>query len=433
MVKTVKMLDRTKAPEIHEIDAVTLQIAEVTHLDNGARLHTIYNETQPVVRLDFVFKAGKWFENHSGESDLAAKMLLEGSSNYSAKQIADKVAYYGASFENNHGYDRTEFTLYCLAKYVEDLLPLLLNVLQHPTFPEEEYKLLQLRTQQNLKVQRQKNSYLATHSFTQLLYGAQHPYVFGLDEGLLDQLDLQQLQQFYQDCFTTGELEVFACGAVDDRMHQYLAHMIGQLKLQPTNQSGKQRALGVSAAARKYALVEIPDSLQSSIRIGKRFPLIQDPDYLKLRVLNEILGGYFGSRLMRNIREDKGYTYGIYSAISPKEHDSLFYIGTDVNYAVTEDTINEVGKEISLLQEELVSAEELQTVKNYMLGKFVNNIATIFDQGERYKRIMLHNLPLNHYNNYIATIRSITATEIQKLAQEYLNQESLYTAVAGRK
>ncbi|TPE43813.1 M16 family metallopeptidase [Pontibacter mangrovi] len=426
------MLDRTKAPDTYEIDAVSLQIAEVTHLSNGARLHLIKSETQPVVRLDFVFKAGKWFEAEKGCSDLAAKMLLEGTINYTAKQIADKVGYYGASFENNHGYDRTEFTLYCLAKYTQELLPLVLDVLQNPAFPEEEFKLLKQRTIQSLKVQRQKNNYLATHSFTQQVYGSSHPYTYGFDEGVLEAITKEEAQAFYKGRFISQELEVFACGAIDDLLQRKLEHEIAQLQLQPAAASVSSPHPEI-APTDKYKLVHMKDSLQSSIRIGKRLPKLSHPDYQKLLVLNEVLGGYFGSRLMRNIREDKGYTYGIYSVISPKEHDSVFYIGTDVNYAVTDNTIEEVLKEVKQLQQEEIPAEELEIVKNYMLGKFLNDIATIFDQCDRYKRIVLYNLPLEHYNNYLTTIRTVTAPELQALASQYYKEEELYTAVAGRK
>ncbi|RIJ43161.1 M16 family metallopeptidase [Pontibacter oryzae] len=427
------MLDRTKAPETYEIDAVNIQIAEVTHLSNGARLHAIKSETQPVIRLDFVFKAGKWFEAKKGASDLAARMLLEGSLNHTAKQIADKVAFYGASFENNHGYDRSEYTLYCLAKYTSELLPLVLDVLQNPTFPEEEFNLLKQRTIQSLKVQRQKNNYLATHSFTQQIYGDRHPYTFGFDEGVLEAITKEDTEAYYKSRFVTQELEVFACGAIDDQMQRHLEQEIAKLQIQPSNASVSAHAHDIVTSENKFNLVQVEDSLQSSIRIGKRFPKITEPDYQKLLVLNEILGGYFGSRLMRNIREDKGYTYGIYSAISPKELDTLFFIGTDVNYAVTDDTISEILKEVKTLQQELVPETELETVKNYMLGKFLNDIATIFDQCDRYKRMVLHDLPQEHYNNYVTTIRTITSPELQELANTYLSENDFYTSVAGRK
>ena len=428
------MLDRTKAPETYEIDAITLQIAEVTHLSNGARMHMIKSETQPVIRLDFVFKAGKWFDSKTGVSDLAAKMLLEGTLNHTAKQIADKVAFYGASFENNHGYDRTEFTLYCLSKYVQELLPLVLDVLQNPVFPEEEYKLLKKRTIQNVKVQRQKNSYLATHSFTKQLYGAQHPYVFGFEDGDLENLAKEELENFYKNRFITQELEVFACGAIDDDMQRYLEREIQHLNIQPSKASHTTAQKDATPnSADKTNLVLVEKSLQSSIRVGRLFPHITHQDYLQLLVLNEVFGGYFGSRLMRNIREDKGYTYGIYSVVSPKEHGSLFYIGTDVNYTVTDKTLNEIVKEIKILQQEEIPEEELGTVKNYMLGKFLNDINTIFDQCDRYKRIVLYDLPQNHYNNFVTTIRTSTSAELLKLANKYLQEEELYTAIAGRR
>ena len=428
------MLDRTKAPDTYEIDAITLQVAEVTNLSNGARLHVIKSETQPVIRLDFVFKAGKWFEEKTGESDLAVKMLLEGTLNHTAKQIAEKIAYYGASFDTNHGYDRTEFTLYCLSKYAQELLPLVLDVLQNPIFPDEEFMLLKQRTIQNVKVQRQKNSYLATHSFTKQLFGEEHPYVFGFDAGALEALTKEDLQQFYKNRFLTQELEVFACGAIEAPMQRYLELEIQHLNLQPSKASyitaQKKQAIHTE---HKSSLVYMEDSLQSSIRMGRRFPHIKDKDYLQLLVLNEIFGGYFGSRLMRNIREDKGYTYGIYSVVSSKEQGSMFYIGTDVNFAVTDKTIEEILKEINLLQQQEVPEEELNTVKNYMLGKFLNDINTIFEQCDRYKKIVLYDLPQNHYNEFVTTIRTASSVEIMELAQRYLHSDDLYTAVAGRK
>ncbi|MBC5775673.1 insulinase family protein [Pontibacter sp. KCTC 32443] len=426
------MLDRTKAPEIKEIDAVSLQVAEVTHLSNGVRLHIIKSETQPVIRLDFVFKAGKVYEQKIGVSDLSAKMLFEGTTNYTAQQIAEKIAFYGASFDNNHGYDRTEYTLYCLSKYVPELLPVVMDVLQNPVFPAEEFSTLKKRNQQNLKIQRQKNNYLATHTFTKLIYGEKHPYIFGYDEGALDAISLEDVNSFYQNNFSLNGLEIFACGAVTEEMEELLISELSKLKAP----SDSKRESDIATAVTKgfhTAIDEMPESLQSSIRTGKSFPHITHPDFHRLKVLNEILGGYFGSRLMRNIREDKGYTYGVYSTISPKEYDSLFYIGTDVNFEVTDNTIAEINKEIKLLQDELVSEEELNTVQSYMIGKFLNNIATIFEQADKYKRIILYKLPMEYYSNYITTVRTVTPEEVQQLAQQYLQLEEFKTAIAGKK
>ncbi|MBB6613057.1 insulinase family protein [Pontibacter sp. Tf4] len=425
------MLDRTKAPEIKEIDAVSLQVAEVTHLPNGVKLHLIKSETQPVIRLDFVFKAGKVCETVKGTSDLAAKMMFEGTRNYSAKDIAETIAYYGASFDNNPGYDRSEFTLYCLSKYVEELMPVVLDVLQHPTFPEEEFNLLKKRNQQNLKIQRQKTSYLATHSFTKLIYGQDHPYIFGYDEGELDSLTKKDLEAFYQSNYNLEGLEIFACGAITEELESTIIRELSTLEM-PSAKSTTTKVEAGKNREQTIVVNEIKDSLQSSIRTGLTFPHITHPDYNKLIVLNEVLGGYFGSRLMKNIREEKGYTYGIYSTISPKEQDSLFFIGTDVNYQVTQKTLEEIRKEVELLHNELIPTAELETIKSYMIGKFLNNIATIFEQADKYKRIILYKLPAEHYANYLTTIRTVTAEELQSLARQYLVTDNFKTAVAGK-
>ncbi|MCC9166653.1 M16 family metallopeptidase [Pontibacter harenae] len=427
------MLDRSKAPEIYEVDAVALQFAEVTNLSNGSRLHIIKNETQPVIRLDFVFKAGKWYDTKHGVSDLATKMLLEGSQNYTAKQIADTVAYYGASFDSNHQYDRTEYTLYCLSKYLDDLLPLIVDILQNPVFPEEEFNLLKQRTSQNIKVQRQKNSYLSTQSFTKLIYGSDHPYQFGFEQQVIDSITLEDVKAFYQKQFSTEGLEVFACGSLDEDSQRRLVNSLETLAIAGKSVEESKTFINDAEKGEKEAFREVKDSLQSSIKVGRELPLIQHEDYHKLVLLNEVLGGYFGSRLMRNIREDKGYTYGIYSAISPRVHSTLFYIGTDVNYAVTENTLTEIHKEINLLQTELIPEDELVVVQNYMIGKFINDMATIFDQCDRYKRITLYDLPHDHYSNFLHTIRNTSAEELRALANQYLKQDELYTAIAGRK
>ncbi|RAU82062.1 M16 family metallopeptidase [Pontibacter arcticus] len=424
------MLDRTKAPEVYDIDTISLQQGQVTNLPNGANLHIIKSETQPVIRLDFVFKAGKWYDQQLGVSDLTAKMLFEGTKSRTAKQIAETIAFYGASFESNHGYDRSEFTLYCLAKHVDELLPLVFDVLQNPSFPSQEFELLKERTIQGLKVQREKNNYLATHQITKQIYGEQHPYIYGFDETAFDAISLEQIEAFYKQHFQVKGLEVFACGSIDDKTEQLLISGISAMQ-SDEEIIATAPTYTINSASNKYELVHMPESIQSSIRVGKQFPVIQHKDYLKLILLNEVLGGYFGSRLMRNIREDKGYTYGIHSAISPKETDTLFYIGTDVNSAVTANTIEEIKKEISLLQQEEIPEDELQTVKNYMLGKFLNDINTIFDQCDRYKRLVLYRLPVDHYSNYVATIKHTTAQELLALAKQYLSVDDLYISVAG--
>jgi zinc protease len=423
------MLNRSIAPAARPVLSVQLPPAQIYPLVNGGRLHCLPGPNQPVVKLEIIFKAGKWYEPKPGVSYLTAKMLLEGTSNYSAKQIAETIAFYGASLECTQGFDRSNLTLYCLSKHLEMLLPLVNEILTCPTFPEAELNLLKSRTIQNISIEKQKTSYLATSALTRNIYGERHPYVSGTDEEAFSVIDQQQLRSFFQTHYSFPEAEIILAGDFQEKDRQAVETVFGQIHSAfPT-----PILTWSSIAANQHTFIDLPEKLQSSIRIGRHWPLMSDPDFPRLSLVNKILGGYFGSRLMKNIREEKGYTYGIFSAISSKEHDSMFYIGTDVNYEKAEETVSEVLKEIRILKEELVSDEELETVKAYTVGKFINDTATIFDQSEKYKTIILQNLSPDYYSRYLQDIQNLTAAEIPALMEKYLPEESLTVVVVGKK
>lgn len=423
------MLNRSIAPAANPVLSVQLPPAQIFPLPNGARLHCLQGPSQPVIKLEIIFKAGKWYEAQPGLAFLTAKMLLEGTVNYNAKQIADIIAFYGASLECSQGFDRSNLTLYCLSKHLKELLPLVQEILTQPTFPQEELQLLKNRTLQNISIEKQKTSYLATAALTRNIYGERHPYLSGMDEVDLAAIDQEALQAFFKTHFTFAGAEIILAGDFGEQTRQDIIDIFGSL---PAPQTEGPQAWPVVAVSQQ-GFIDMPEKLQSSIRIGRHWPLMRDPDFARLSLVNKILGGYFGSRLMKNIREEKGFTYGIYSAISPKEKDSLFYIATDVNFEKAEETIAEVLKEIRLLKEELVSEEELETVKAYTAGKFINDTATIFDQSEKYKTIVVHGLEEDYYSHYLVDIQNLSAGEIPALVQKYLPEDSLSVVAVGKK
>jgi zinc protease len=423
------MLDRKAAPEVKEIIDYALPSAEVKKMPGGSRLHFMRNSTQPVIRFEIVFPAGKWYEPQKGVSFLTSKLLMEGTKNKSAKQIADILDFYGASLECNQGFDNATLTLYCLSKYLPDLLPLVKEILEEPAFPEKEFELLRLRTAQNLSIERKKPAYLAMERFTAKIYGANHPYVSGLKESDINAVELNQIKSFFGQTYLLPDSEIFACGDLNENLQKLVEDFTNSLSTLVNNNSLEQVKHSILP---EPTLENIPmeGSMQAAVRMGEIFPLINHPDYLKLNVVNKILGGYFGSRLMKNIREDKGYTYGIYSSLSPRKYSTLFFIGTDVNVNNAWDTVDEVKKEINKLKVELVSEEEFHTVKNYMIGKFLNETNNIFDQCDRYKHIIIHELPLDHYSWYLKTIREISAEEVRTLMQKYFASPSTIS-IAG--
>ncbi|MBC6612600.1 insulinase family protein [Hymenobacter sp. BT507] len=423
------MLDRTVAPPVQPLASVTLPAADVLSLPNGARLHVLRNSAQPVVRLQIVFPAGKWYESGPSVSLLTARMLLEGTHTRTARQIADTVAFYGASLECEQGFDRATLTLYCLTRHLEQLLPLILDVATEAVFPEPEFDLLKTRTIQNVRIERQKNNYLASERFSRNLYGPTYPYGVTFEEELFQKIPVEAVRTFYQSAYRMSAAELFVCGDIDSAQQQLIANLFGQIQAQTDAPIVITPLSPVSAPLQDQVVVA--DSLQSSLRIGRLWVAPTHPDYHPLQVLVKVLGGYFGSRLMKNIREDKGFTYGIHASVSLREHATSLVIGTDVNAASTEAAMKEIRYELTQLQQDLIPEEELQTVKNYMLGKFANELSTVFEQCDKYKSLVFLNLPATYYEDFLHNINAVKRDQLRILAQQYLSPEGMIEVIAG--
>jgi zinc protease len=411
------MLDRTIAPALQELSHVSLPQAQVEKFTNGAKVHYLENPTPEVLRFEIVFPAGKWYEPSKGVSYFASKLLLEGTKTRSAKQIADILDFYGASLECNQGFDWSTLTLYCLSKHFASIFPIVKEILEEPSFPEQEFLLLKQRTKQSNQIERKKPAYLATELFSKSIYGSEHPYVSGLTEEEISSVNLEKVKAFYNEYYHVTASEIFVCGNISSSDKLLIKEWLEKLP-------DKEKFIIVTPQhQRQLTLFErslsIAGSMQAAIRMGKEFPLITDPDYLPLTVLNKILGGYFGSRLMKNIREDKGLTYGIYSTLSVRKHSTMFFIGSDVNTDKAELAISEINNELLSLKTKVVEEEELNTIKNYMIGKFLNETTTVFDQTDRYKHLVLFELPTNHFDLYLNTIKSITPLSILELSNKY--------------
>ncbi|RAK62214.1 M16 family metallopeptidase [Hymenobacter edaphi] len=422
------MLNRLAPPPTRPLGRVDLPSAQVSYLANGARLHVLPHTAQPVVRLQVVLPAGRWYDPSPGTSLLTARALLEGTRTRSARQIAEEVAFYGASLDCEQGFDRATLTLYCLARHFSQLLPLVQDVLLNATFPVAELDQIKTRTAQNIRVERQKTSYQASERFARNLYGAHHPYGVVFDENAFRDITPEAVTQFYQQAYALSQAEIFACGALEE------AH-ITQINELFSASAATSQPVSIAAppapAVAPADHVTVADSLQASIRIGRRWPDAQHSSTHQLQVLVKVLGGYFGSRLMKNIREDKGLTYGIYASIVHREHASSCVIGSDVNATNSVIAIKEIEKELIRLQEEAIPEDELETVKNYIQGKFLNELGTVFEQADKYRSIILLNLPTDFYSSFLTEVESVSPSQLQRLAQQYFTPTDFVHVTAG--
>jgi zinc protease len=420
-------LNRTAAPPIAELISDLSIHPEIRLTPSGSRLHIFENNIQPVVRVEFVFKAGKWYQPKAGVASLTAKMLKEGTSQHTAKQIADTIDYYGASLDVSHGFDRSSVTLYCLAKFLPSLLPLAFEIIQHPSFPDEEFALMKQRVIQTLAVDKQKNSYLSTELLTASIYGKDHPYSTIISEEEIQAVNIDDLVAFHKAAYPLFDTEVFITGDISSTNIKTIESGL------PSYRATKQLLPSITSVSPQTDVIykETANQMQASLRVGKPSLTPLHSDYPALYLLNHILGGYFGSRLMRNIREDKGFTYGIYSSISHKEQASLFSLGTDIKGDKIDETLGEISKEIATLQQELIPSDEFNTARKHLAGKFLSDHATIFDKMDKYKSNVLLGLPKEFQTQLIELFQSLTTEDLRIAAQNHLTADNLLKVIVG--
>lgn len=423
----MKNLDRTTAPAFHEIDSINFVLPEIKKLDNSIPYIEYNAGTEELVKIDFVFKAGTKYQNKALVASMTNAMLKEGTKNFSSLEIANKIDFYGAFLETEINSDFATVSLYSLNKHLSNVLPVLKEILTEVSFPQSEFdKKIKIKKQKYL-INLEKVETIASIGYSKQIY-KETQYENIVEESSFDEITRQDCIDFFNTFYNFGELDIFVAGKVDSSVFELINSTFGSLE---TPETSNKFEFEKNEHSPIFNFIEKKGAIQSCIRIGKPIINIDHPDYNKLKVVNTIFGGYFGSRLMANIREDKGYTYGIGSVIMAKENMGNMIIYTEVGTDVTQATLDEIRKEIKIIQTEKVTIEELTKVKNYLLGSLLKNTDGPFDLLERYKTIYFYNLPNNYYEQFIKDIRSITPEEIINLANTYLNDLSFI--VAGSK
>jgi predicted Zn-dependent peptidase len=352
-------------------------------------------------------------------------MLDKGTSNKSSKEFAERLDFYGAQLEISSGYDHVSVSLYGLKKFVREVFSVFIDILSDPVFPEEELELQKKIFLQNLEVNEKKNSFLASRLIRKNIFGSAHPYGNSVEKENAEAITSGDLKNYFKSNFSL--FEIYLIGKIDAQQVQWLVDQFPLLRLKRTS---AQRDFAVEAGV-PIQYVNKPDSIQSSIRMGMRTVNREHKDYFSLLLLNHLLGGYFGSRLMKNIREEKGLTYGIYSSLNPFRYDCLFSIGADVDKTNVELTINEIKKEIESLNIQPVSEDELDIAKNHLLGSLQLEMANPFSTLDKIKSIRLNQLGKEYYRNLFEAIKSATPEALQTTAQAYFNTGDFHQVAVG--
>jgi zinc protease len=422
------MLTRTQPPKIK--DAIefnlTLKPYEKHTLNNGVEVYAINAGAEDVLQVEWVFYAGNWFEQKNLVAASTNFLLKNGTSKKNAFQLNEHFEYYG-SYVNRNCYNETAtVTLHCLAKHLDVLLPVVKEMFVDSVFPEEEVSTYKQNMKQRLNVNLKKCDFVAGRLIDAYLYGEEHPYGRYTRYEDFDAITKDEVSKFYKDYYQNGKLIIFVAGKVPANLYTVLNDNFGDLTNKPVAVADLP---SYPAAEKKYRVINDAQGVQGAIRMGANFPNRHHPDFIKTQVLNNIFGGFFGSRLMSNIREEKGYTYGIYSYLENHIQQSAWIISTEAGRDVCEAAIVEVYKEMEVLRKEEVDDEELLLVQNYMMGSILGDLDGPFHIINRWKNIILNDLPEDYFYQQIEAIKKVTPQELLQLANKYLLPENFYELV----
>ena len=426
----MKNLNRKVHPAYHSIKEINIPTPEISYLDNGIKLYTFNAGTQNVVKVDIVFNAGSWYQQKPLAASFTNEMLIEGSENLSSKEIAEKLDFFGAFIQPSPSKDFGNMTLYTLIKYLPETIKILEDIIKKPTFPEKEFNTHKNKRKQQFQIELGKVANIARREFNEQLFGLNHPYGKKAELADYENITREDLIYFHNSFYHPDNCKIILSGKINHDILSLINKHFGNNWEKVI--SSKETTYQIKDTIKTTSVIEKEDVSQSAIRVGKVTINKDHPDFHKLKITNTLLGGYFGSRLMKKIREEKGYTYGISSVLVSMKHAGYMVILSEVGKDVAKNAIEDIFFEINNLKTELVSKEELALVKNYMLGDLLRAFDGAFEISSAYRTIIDFDLDHNYLNDAIKTIHKITSEDIKEMANIYFDEKSFVKTIAGK-
>jgi len=417
-------LNRSQAPSVSLSNDINYIEPERYLTPAGVPVYLMRNETSEAVKLELIFDAGSIYAEKP-VAGLTTGMLLAGTAEKTMAEINDMIDDHGGYFNASVSADYAYLNIFGLNESMDQLVPIIEEALYHANFPETELIQLKAERKQNLMVSLEKVSTLAQRGLQEHLFkGTPYGRINQPDD--FDGVTRTDIQAFFETYFKKGLRKINWVGnpsaAQLDRILACFARWTKEVKsLPPINYTPSIERIEVKKA----------DAVQTGIRMGKILFDRSHPDYHKMTVVNTILGEYFGSRLMSNIREDKGYTYGIGSYLGENQSNGYFVIATEVGNEFLADTLVQINAEIERMRTELVPQDELSLVQNYLSGQFLRSADGPFAMMDLFSMAEIRGLDYIFYQNALRTIEGITSAEIMETAASHLNSEEMLIVTAG--
>lgn len=422
------MVDRKTPPPIREIENLSLPEPTKHLLKNGIPVFVTNFGAQEVVKIEIIFTAGRPHEVNRLAARATAELLKEGSEKYDSAQIAELIDFYGGSFQSPVNLDTSNFVLYALNKHLDKLLPVIADLFRQPLFPQDELDRFIENNCRRLQLDLSKNDVVAYREITEMIFGSRHPYGYNSVPDTYRSLERADLIEHFKRNYVSGNCKVFVSGKVDQEVLDAIDQHLGNaIEVGPATPPVVHQVINVPQKRK----VERPDTVQSAVRIGRKLFNRRHPDFPAMYVLNTILGGYFGSRLMTNIREDKGYTYNIYSSLDMMNADGYFYVSTEVGNDFVTATIQEIYLELEKLRETLISPEEIEMVRSFLMGHLLTQLDGAFNIAELIRSYTVKGVSLSSFEELVRTIKTIQPEALRDLARKYFQQKDLFELIVG--
>jgi zinc protease len=418
------MLERKNAPNVQEIEKINFISPLKIQLDENTSLFWMKEVQNETARLDFIFHAGTTRESNL-ISSLVAGLIFSGTDKKTATDIHNELDDLGAFFDVGLGHESVLVSFYALQKNMLAVFKIFEDALEHVNFRQTEIDELINERKQKLKINYEKVGFLAQREFQKkLFHGTNYARQVELEE--YDSVKREVIIAYFKKYYQVGLRKIILVGALEENHVSEITKRSKKwcISEPPIFESNFKNSKG-------FFPIEKKGAVQSAVRIGKTLFNKNHSDFLGFSILNTILGDYFGSRLMKNIREDKGFTYGISSTEAELAKSGYFMIGAEVGSAQKELAIHEIKYEIERLQKDLVPNEELELVRNYLLGQILKSADGPYAMNDLFQSVEAYELDLSFYERYIEKIKTIEAEELRELAVKYLAWDTMTIVIAG--
>jgi len=425
--------NRSRPPEPGPPPTLALPPIQEHTLSNGLRVMLMEKHNVPVVQVNVIVHAGSAYDpaGKIGLATMMADMMDEGAGSRDALELADAIEFLGARIGVGSGTHTVSATMYTAGAKLDEALPLLADIVLRPTFPDEELERKRLSRLTQILQAHDEPRAIASVLFAKALYGDGHPYGSpGIgDEASTRSITVEDLRQFHDTYFKANNAVVIAVGDITPT--ELLPKLESALGVW---QSGSVPTPSWPAAEQvrqtEVLLVDKPGAPQSEIRIGRIGAERKTEDYYALDVMNTILGGSFTSRLMQNLREDKGYTYGAGSSFSFRPLPGPFMASSAVQTDATAASLTEFFKEFGAIREP-VPEDELTRGKNYEALAFPGAFQSVGGIAGNLSEIAVYDLPRDYFNQYIERILAVTQADVQEVARKYIVPDQMLVVVVG--